>query len=356
MLYVFLTIAGFAVLFVAYGLKVVQQAEVMVIERLGKYARTLQPGINFIMPLVDRPRRITWRVAVSSVKGTTVMRETNSTRVDLREQVFDFPKQSVITADNVVIEINGLLYYQITDPKRAVYEVANLPNAIEKLAQTTLRNIIGDLGLDQTLTSRDDINLKMRAVLDEATDKWGVKVNRVEVQDIDPPVTVREAMEMQMKAERERRATILEAEGFKTSKILRAEGERDAAIAMGEGDRQSNILRAEGESQSLRLVAESLLDQNLDPAQYLIAVKYLESLKVIGTSENRGDKTVFLPFEASSLLGSLGGLREIFADVPGRPGGQPVRGGQSGPGRKPSSDSLSGGPPRPPRPPRAPGA
>ncbi|MAW61669.1 MAG: hypothetical protein CMJ94_12680 [Planctomycetes bacterium] len=305
-------LAVFAVVFASFGLKVVQQAEVMVVERLGRYHRTLQPGINFIVPLVDKARRITWRVPVTGAKGNIVIRETVSPRVDLREQVFDFPKQSVITADNVVIEINGLLYYQITDPKRAVYEVANLPNAIEKLAQTTLRNIIGDLGLDQTLSSRDDINLKMRAVLDEATDKWGVKVNRVEIQDIDPPVTVRDAMEMQMKAERERRATILEAEGFKKAKILRAEGERDAAIAEGEGDRQSNILRAEGEAESLRLVSEALLDGNMNPSQYLIAVKYLTTLGQIGGSENAGDKTVFMPFEASAALGSVGSLKEMF--------------------------------------------
>ena len=333
-----ITLAVFAVVYAIFGLKVVQQAEVIVVERLRRYHRTLQPGINFIIPLVDKPRRITWRVAVAGPKGTSVMRETVSSRVDLREQVFDFPKQSVITADNVVIEINGLLYYQITDPKRAVYEVANLPNAIEKLAQTTLRNIIGDLGLDQTLSSRDDINLKMRSVLDEATDKWGVKVNRVEIQDIDPPVTVRDAMEMQMKAERERRATILEAEGFKKAKILRAEGERDAAIAEGEGDRRSNILRAEGEAESLRLVAEALLDGKMNPSQYLIAVKYLTTLGEIGGSENRGDKTVFLPFEASAALGSVGSLKEMFAAV-----------GDAGGSASGGSTNL----PRPPKPPKS---
>lgn len=335
MLPLYITLAVFAIVLAITGLKVVQQAEVIVIERLGRYHRTLQPGIAFIIPLVDKPRRMTWRVNVQSMKGATMIQETVSRRVDIREQVFDFPKQSVITADNVVIEINGLLYYQVTDPKRAVYEVANLPNAIEKLAQTTLRNIIGDLGLDQTLSSRDDINTKMRAVLDEATDKWGVKVNRVEIQDIDPPSTVREAMEMQMKAERERRATILTAEGFKTSKILRAEGERDAAIAEGEGQRQSSILRAEGEAESLRLVSEALLDGKMNPSQYLIAVKYLNTLAQIGASENAGDKTVFMPFEASGVLGSIGSLKEMF-----------VASGDSG-------SSRPGGPVPPPRPPKA---
>jgi regulator of protease activity HflC (stomatin/prohibitin superfamily) len=295
----------------ALGLKIVNQAEVMLIERLGKFLRILNPGLNLILPFIDKPRPILWRTRVTDMKGRDVIREQHSKTVDLREHVFDFPKQSVITADNVVIEINGLLYYQITDPRRAVYEVANLPNAIEKLAQTTLRNIIGELALDATLSSRDEINGKMRAVLDEATDKWGVKVNRVEVQDIDPPVTVREAMEMQMRAERERRATILEAEGVKRSKVLRAEGERGALIATAEGDRQSRILRAEGEAQSIALVASALEREQMNPADYLIAMKYLGTLSDIGLAKD-GDKTVFLPYEASALLGSLGGLREMF--------------------------------------------
>lgn len=180
---------GLAVLVVALavrGLKIIRQAEVMLVERLGKFHRLLEPGINIIWPFIDRPRRITWRAKVATPRGP-VNRSYMTDTIDLREQVFDFPEQSVITRDNVVIEVNGLLYYQVTDPKRAVYEVANLPNAIEKLAQTTLRSIIGEMELDATLASRDDINSKMRAVLDDATDKWGVKVNRVELQDISPP-------------------------------------------------------------------------------------------------------------------------------------------------------------------------
>lgn len=295
----------------ALGLKVVTQAEVMVIERLGKFRRILSPGLNLIFPLIDKPRPILWRTRVTNLKGVDIVREEDSKSVDLREQVFDFPKQSVITADNVVIEINGLLYYQITDPRRAVYEVKNLPNAIEKLAQTTLRNIIGELALDATLSSRDEINGKMRTVLDDATDKWGVKVNRVEIQDIDPPITVREAMEMQMRAERERRATILEAEGIKQSKILRAEGERGSLIAEAEGDRQSRILRAQGEAESIAVVAAALEREQMNPADYLIAMKYLGTLSEIGVGSG-GDKTVFLPFESSAALGSLGSLREMF--------------------------------------------
>ena len=295
----------------ALGVKIVNQAEVMIVERLGKYRRTLNPGLSMIIPFVDKPRHILWRTRVTNLKGRDGILEQHSRTVDLREQVFDFPKQSVITADNVVIEINGLLYYQITDPRRAVYEVSNLPNAIEKLAQTTLRNIIGELALDATLSSRDEINGKMRTVLDEATDKWGVKVNRVEVQDIDPPITVREAMEMQMRAERERRAAILEAEGVKQSKILRAEGERGSLIATAEGDRESRILRAQGEAESLALVSSALEREQMNPADYLIAMKYLSTLSDIGVAEG-GDKTVFLPYEASAALGSLGGLREMF--------------------------------------------
>jgi len=311
MLYVVSAFVAVVLIGAALGLKIVTQSEIMVVERLGKFRRILSPGLNLIFPLIDKPRPILWRTRVTNLKGKDVVREQDSSTVDLREQVFDFPKQSVITADNVVIEINGLLYYQITDPRRAVYEVKNLPNAIEKLAQTTLRNIIGELALDATLSSRDEINGKMRTVLDDATDKWGVKVNRVEIQDIDPPTTVREAMEMQMRAERERRATILEAEGVKQSKILRAEGERGALIAEAEGARQSRILKAQGEAESIAVVAAALEREQMNPADYLIAMKYLATLSEIGVGSG-GDKTVFLPFESSAALGSLGSLREMF--------------------------------------------
>ncbi|MAE47151.1 MAG: hypothetical protein CMJ86_09700 [Planctomycetes bacterium] len=311
MLYVVIAFVTVVLVGAALGLKIINQSQAMVVERLGKYLRILDPGLNLIFPLIDKPRSILWRTRVTNLKGIDIVREQHSRTVDMREQVFDFPKQSVITADNVVIEINGLLYYQVTDPRRAVYEVNNLPNAIEKLAQTTLRNIIGELALDATLTSRDEINGKMRTVLDDATDKWGVKVNRVEVQDIDPPVTVREAMEMQMRAERERRAAILEAEGVKQSKILRAEGERGALIAEAEGARQGRILRAEGEAESLAVVSGALEREQMNPADYLIAMKYLSTLSEIGVGSG-GDKTVFLPFESSAALGSLGSLREMF--------------------------------------------
>jgi regulator of protease activity HflC (stomatin/prohibitin superfamily) len=222
----------------------------------------------------------------------------------------------------VVIGVNGLLYYQITDSKRAVYEISNLPIALEKLAQTTLRNIIGDLDLDSTLSSRDEINGKMRKVLDDASDKWGVKVNRVELQDIVPPESVREAMEKQMTAERSRRATILEAEGVKQSKILRAEGERGAEIARAEGQRQASILEAEGEAAARMSVAEgeakallavnaALATTKMDGAEYRVALRYLETLGQIGNG-SEGSKTVFLPFESSAALGGLGAIQEIL--------------------------------------------
>ncbi|HBF23555.1 MAG TPA: hypothetical protein DDW23_07065, partial [Planctomycetes bacterium] len=270
MQWILLSILVFVILLAIRGLQVVRQAEVMIVERLGKYHRTLIPGINVIWPFIDRGRSIAWRSGALDSKGRRVTRTIIASRVDLREQVFDFPEQQVITRDNVVIEVNGLLYYQITDAKRAVYEVANLPRAIEKLAQTTLRNIIGELDLDGTLSSRDEINSKMRQVLDEATDKWGVKVNRVELQDINPPASIQETMELQMTAERERRAKILQAEGIKKSQVLEAEGHRDAEIATAEGDKRARILRAEGEAEGLRQVAEALSEQDTDSAQYQV--------------------------------------------------------------------------------------
>ncbi|MCB9908973.1 MAG: SPFH/Band 7/PHB domain protein [Planctomycetes bacterium] len=317
-----LIVLAFVVLMGLLGLKTVQQANVMLIERFGRYHRTLQPGINIIWPLIDKSRGIDWREIIETARGEQIVQYIQRPTVDLREQVLDFPRQKVITKDNVMIEVNGLLYYQITDSKRAVYEIVNLPSALEKLAQTTLRNIIGDLDLDSTLSSRDDINGRMRRVLDDASDKWGVKVNRVELQDIAPPESVREAMEKQMTAERSRRAVILESEGVKESKVLRAQGERDAEIARAEGVRQSAILQAEGEAQSrlsvaegeaqaLALISAALKDSNMDGAQYRVIATYLQTLAAIGAGQE-GSKTVFLPFEASAALGGLGSIQEIM--------------------------------------------
>ena len=317
-----LIVLALVILMGLLGLKTVQQANIILVERFGRYHRTLYPGINILWPIIDKCRALDWRVVTEGYDGQPVISYIKRKTVDLREQVLDFPQQQVITKDNVVIGVNGLLYYQITDPNRAVYEIANLPIALEKLAQTTLRNIIGDLDLDSTLTSRDEINGKMRKVLDDASDKWGVKVNRVELQDISPPESVREAMEKQMTAERDRRATILEAEGIKTSKILRAEGERGAEIARAEGQRQASILEAEGEAtarmsvaegeaNAIRMVNEALAETKMDGAEYRIAVRYLETLGEIGTN-SEGSKTVFLPFESSSALGGLGAIQEML--------------------------------------------
>ncbi|TDT71567.1 SPFH domain-containing protein [Hypnocyclicus thermotrophus] len=309
----------FLFIFVSSGIIIVKQAEVIVVERLGKYNKTLESGLNFIIPIIDTPRIITWRFVEQ--RGDQILIYTKGVkRIDLRESVYDFPKQRVITSDNVTIEINALLYFQITDPMKAVYEIANLPEAIEKLTQTTLRNVIGGLSLDQTLVSRDEINTKLRLILDEATDKWGVKVNRVELQDIIPPTEIRVAMEKQMKAERDKRASILEAEGAKRSQILEAEGYRDAAIAKAEGYKRSKILEAEGqaearlkvieaEKKALEKIKETVKDEQKS-VEYLVALKYIEAFRNI--SENSNDKTVFMPYEATSVMSSLGGIKELF--------------------------------------------
>jgi len=245
-------------------------------------------------------------------------------RIDLRETVYDFPRQNVITKDNVVTEINAMLYFQVTDPVKAVYEIANLPEAIEKLTQTTLRNVIGELDLDQTLTSRDTINTKLREILDEATDKWGVKVNRVELQDINPPKDIRDAMEKQMRAERDRRAVILTAEGEKRSRILEAEGIREAKINKAEGEKRSKVLMAEGqaearvkvaqaEAEAIGLVTKAIAESKGDPANYLIAVRYIETLKEMVSGKD--NKVVYLPFEATGVLSSIGGIKEMLEGI-----------------------------------------
>ena len=316
-----LIIALFVLIFAIAGFKVVKQSETMVVERLGKFNRQLSSGINIIWPIIDKPRPVKWRY-VTEYNGTKYVRFVDRPRIDIRETVYDFPRQNVITKDNVNLEINALLYFQIMDPVKAVYEIENLPDAIEKLTQTTLRNVIGELELDETLTSRDTINTKLRLILDEATNKWGVKVNRVELQDINPPVEIRQTMEKQMRAERERRATILEAEGHKKATILEAEGMRDAEINQAQGRKQAQILRAEAEAEakikvaeaeakSIRLISEAI-DQSahFDPAQYLIAMKYISTFDNLASGKDT--KTVFMPYEATGVLSSLGSLKEIF--------------------------------------------
>jgi regulator of protease activity HflC (stomatin/prohibitin superfamily) len=301
----------FVIVLVARGVKVIRQAEVMIIERLGKYSRTLAPGLRLLVPLIEKPRTVAWIQPISA-HGRAANVSRFSERVDLRESVMDFPEQRVITRDNVVIQINGLLFSQITDPVRAAYEVNNLPMALEKLAQTTLRNIIGEMDLDKALSSRDEINAKMRAVLDDASDKWGVKINRVELQDISPPPEIQVAMEKQMKAERDRRAIVLEAEGEKASRVLRAEGLRDAAIAEAEGERQRLILKAAGEAGAIEKVTTALQSSGVSPAQYLVAMEYLKMMREIARPEG-GQKTVFMPYESAAIMGGLGSLKELLA-------------------------------------------
>ena len=287
---------------------------------LGRYHSTLESGINIIWPILDRPRQVYVRQTVKGPRGDFAIVKMSDV-IDLREQVYDFPEQSVITKDNVTTRINALLYFQITDPFKSVYEIDNLPNAIEKLTQTTLRNVIGELELDETLTSRDTINQKLRLVLDEATNKWGVKINRVELQDITPPETVRDAMEQQMQAERERRAKILKAEGEKSSMILESEGEKESQvnrakadkesqILIAQGEAEAKILQAEAEAKAIKRIAEALKDTKSDPVAYFIAVKYIETLKEM--TSGKDNKTVYMPYEATSILGSLGGIKDLF--------------------------------------------
>jgi len=284
----------------------------MVIERLGKYNRTLPTGINIIWPIFDKPREMFWRFVKQDVgiEGKSIITTKTVTKIDLRETVYEFPKQNVITKDNVGTEINAIIYFQITDPKKAVYEISNLPDAIEKLTQTTLRNVIGELDLDQTLTSRDTINAKLRAVLDEAGHKWGVKVNRVELQDINPPQEIRAAMEKQMRAERDKRAKILEAEGNKQSQVLQSEGNKEAAINIAEGVAQARIRTAQGEAEAIQKITQAIGSAKSDPVNYLIAVRYIDKLgEMVSGKDN---KVIYMPYEATAILSSIGGIKDLL--------------------------------------------
>jgi regulator of protease activity HflC (stomatin/prohibitin superfamily) len=313
-------LAVFVGILAAVGFKIVRQAEVVVIERLGKFHRTLDSGVNVIWPVLERVRSINWRYVDTTIDGKTIVRARRADRIDLRETVYDFPRQNVITKDNVAIQINALVYFQVVDPVRAVYEITNLPDAIEKLTQTTLRNVIGELDLDETLVSRDTINKRLGAILDDATNKWGVKVNRVELQDINPPQDIQEAMEKQMRAERDRRAMVLSAEGQKRSTILEAEGHRESEVNNAEGYRQAAILRAEGEAEalvrlataeaeSIQKIIEALGEGTATATNYMVAMRYIDALKDMTSGDNT--RTVYLPFEATGVLGALGGIRDL---------------------------------------------
>jgi regulator of protease activity HflC (stomatin/prohibitin superfamily) len=262
--------------------RIVPQARAGVVERLGRYSRTLTPGLTIVVPFIDRVREM----------------------VDLREQVVSFPPQPVITEDNLVVNIDTVIYFQVTDPKAATYEIANYIQAIEQLTVTTLRNVIGGLDLEDTLTSRDQINGQLRGVLDEATGKWGIRVNRVELKAIDPPGTIKDAMEKQLRAERDKRAAILTAEGVKQSQILTAEGEKQSAILRAEGQRQSLILQSEGQAKAIGTVFQAIHDGNPDPQ--LLAYQYLQVLPQIAQGES--NKVWIIPSEVTQALGQLGGM------------------------------------------------
>ncbi len=304
-----IVIALFVITLISRSIIVVRQAEVVIVERLGRYFKTLPSGIHIIVPIFDKIRPIHWRYNKADYRGNVVVTQRQENRIDLRETVYDFPRQNVITSDNVSININALLYFQVTDPYKAVYEIGNLPEAIEKLTQTSLRNVIGELTLDFTLTSRDTINAKLRDILDEATDKWGVKVNRVELQEILPPEEIRTAMEKEMRAERDKRAKILQADGEREFQIRVAEGDKTAKITRAEGEAQAKLLVAEAERKSIELIASSVKDSKTDPAQYLIALKYVAAFSEV---TKQGDKTVVIPYESSALLGSVKTLANIF--------------------------------------------
>lgn len=270
----------------ATGLKIIRPWQKGLVERLGKYQRTADSGLTIIIPFME-----------------TLI------KVDMREQVVDVPPQGVITKDNVVVEVDAVVYYEVTDPVKVTYNVTNFYLAATKLAQTNLRNLVGDLALDESLTSREVINTKLRQILDDATDKWGTKVTRVELQRIEPPVDVTEAMHRQMKAERDRRAMILEAEGAKRSAILKAEGQAEAIKKVADADKYEKLTVAKGEAEAIETVYNAIHEGN--PTTDLIAIKYLEALQKM--AEGQATK-IFLPYEATGVLGSIGGIAELLKE------------------------------------------
>lgn len=303
-------LAVFLLVLLSKGIRIINQSQCMIIERLGSYSQTLTSGFNLVIPFIDQPRAMYW-----IENGTMFPTYT----IDLRETVLDVPQQAVITKDNVSINIDALLYIQITDPVKATYEISNLPLAVGQLAQTSLRNVIGEMDLDESLVSRDTINAKLKQVLDEATDKWGTKVNRVELKNITPPADIQQAMEKQMQAERERRAKVLDAEGDKQARIARSIGIKEEQINLADADKEAQIRKAAGEAEAIREVAAAkkqaiqLLRESTGEAelavQYLVSTGYLETFGKFATGE--GDK-IFIPYESSTALGSLGMIQEVL--------------------------------------------
>jgi regulator of protease activity HflC (stomatin/prohibitin superfamily) len=300
-------------------IRIVPQATVMLVERLGRFDKVASSGLNILIPFLDKPRAVYW---TSTRPGIT--------QIDLREQFIDLPPQPVITRDNVTIHVDSVVYWQIMDPVKAVYEMNDLVGGIVQLTITGMRAVMGEMDLDHTLSQRDQINAKLRIILDEATDKWGVKVTRVDVKNINPPEDVRITMEKQMTAERNRRALVLQAEGDRQAAITRAEGEKQAAVTRAEGEKQSSILAAEGAAQARLRNAEAeaeaivrvadAMQEHGNPAQYLITTRYIESLRDMTRTNN--SKVIFMPVETSSMLSSVGAIKEIFSQTGEKSGEQ----------------------------------
>jgi len=311
--FIFLIFLGIAMLTVALKtIKIVPQSTVLLIERLGRFNRVAASGLNIIVPFFESPRAVYWTNTRPGV-----------TSIDLREQFIDLPPQSVISRDNVMLSVDSVVYWQITDPIKATYEVNDLVGSIVQLTFTGMRSVIGKLDLDHTLSSRDQINSELRLILDEATDKWGVKVTRVDIKNITPPEDVRITMEKQMTAERNRRALVLQAEGDKQAAIARAEGEKQAAITRAEGGKESAVLEADGaaqarlraaaaEAQAIAQIAGAIGDPK-QTAQYLITARYIESLRDMTRTQN--SKVIFMPMETAGMLSSIGAMKEVFAET-----------------------------------------
>src|SRR6266702_5209804 len=283
-LIVVLVVAAFVLVTLARTIRIVPQARAGVVERLGRYSRTLSAGLAIVVPFIDRIREM----------------------IDLREQVVSFQPQPVITEDNLVVSIDTVIYFQVTEPKAATYEVANYIQAIEQLTVTTLRNVIGGLDLEETLTSRDEINNQLRGVLDDATGKWGIRVNRVELKAIDPPASIKDSMEKQMRADRDKRAAILTAEGVKQSQILTAEGEKQSAILKAEGAREAAMLQAEGQAKAIDTVFKAIHEGDPDPK--LLAYQYVQALPQI--AQGQSNKVWIIPAEFQRALGRIGANEE----------------------------------------------
>jgi regulator of protease activity HflC (stomatin/prohibitin superfamily) len=322
LLYLLAVVAIGALWVAARSFKIIGQAEVMVIERLGRFHRVASSGFNFLIPFIEQPRSIDVRYLASDAGGQKRLMASTTNRIDLREQVLNFPSQPVITKDNVTIDIDAVIYYRVADPQKATYAVQNLPYALETLTRTTLRNIVGEMELDQCLVSRDQINKRMRETIEEASLGWGVDVTRVELQSIEPPRDIQQSMELQMRAERERRAAVTNAEAGKRAAILESEGQRESQIQKAQGEKEASILRAQGLAEARLAMANAegeavkLLTASLPPgeaAMYLLGLKYLEALPSL--AQGKGS-TIFLPAEAAGVMGAIGSMRALLQGRP----------------------------------------